>query len=141
MPQSKFFLKALTFLIWMNIVLTTLNAQDNILPSQNNQDTTSSEKSTLAITHEDSYEPFQELEANIYPVPTDGFLTLELNHQAPDSEVHILITNMNGQMVYENTFQQVDRERFNLTYLNFGLYNMKIRNGKNIIQRLFLKTQ
>lgn len=79
-------------------------------------------------------------EAQIYPVPTNGFLTLEVSNPVEGSDVNVQIINTKGQVVYQN--QIIDpRTRLDLTTLSAGVYHLQVRSGDEVIKRQFVLTK
>lgn len=79
--------------------------------------------------------------ATIYPVPTDGFLTLEVENPVLESGVQVHITNMNGQVVYRNIVENTSRKRLDLTKLLPGVYNIQISSGEEVVRKQFVITK
>ena len=66
---------------------------------------------------------------NVYPNPVTDVTTLEINTTQPDPNVLVVITNMNGQIVYKSaiTSGQTDiKQTLNLSNLMKGAYAVTV---------------
>lgn len=79
-----------------------------------------------------------QFDATIYPVPTDGFLTVEVENPVVETDVQVNIINMNGQVVYRDIVENTNRKRLDLTKLTPGVYNIQIRSGKETVRKQFV---
>jgi hypothetical protein len=66
---------------------------------------------------------------NVYPNPTDGEFTLAVTNTGI-TDLNILVTNIQGQAVYQNQVKSVlnYQENINLTQFAKGMYFLKVNN-------------
>ena len=69
--------------------------------------------------------------AKVYPNPTAGNFTLELEGIAPECKVEVLIFNMRGEKVMQRSLQNALNYPFSLEGLSTGIYNVKVFTGAN----------
>jgi hypothetical protein len=80
--------------------------------------------------------PAQKKEAhiNIYPNPSSGIIHLETDQEDPLGEMSVILYNLQGQPVHQQTLFNGDQE-INLQLPN-GVYVLKIRAGEMVQQEL-----
>ena len=84
----------------------------------------------------------QNIKVNIYPNPTKGRLTVELNSEEILPEVKISVYNMNGQRIHENKMPPSDyisKSTVDLTGHKTGMYVMKIETGNYVSEWKIIK--
>jgi hypothetical protein len=66
---------------------------------------------------------------NVYPNPSNGLFTLSVTN-AQVTDLNILITNIQGQVVYKNLVTSVTsyQENIDLTHVAGGIYFLKVNN-------------
>ncbi|MCP4441984.1 MAG: T9SS type A sorting domain-containing protein [Aureispira sp.] len=88
--------------------------------------------SSSVSTQEELYEPFK-----VYPNPSRGLITLELDFPKPRDMVHLEILNAIGQQVYQRNFENVQSEKLLLHLSSFsnGFYTIRIQTDQQQISK------
>jgi M6 family metalloprotease-like protein len=71
-----------------------------------------------------------ELKVKVYPNPNNGRFTVELFNAEGSSDISI--ANILGAVVYKSTFTNTNVSEIELTYLQKGLYFVKVKNGEYV---------
>jgi trimeric autotransporter adhesin len=81
------------------------------------------------------------LQAKIYPSPTNGFVTIDVENKTA-SEVSVVVFNVQGQQVYQQNFndKNIDfKQVIDLNNLNAGIYFIKINTSSETMTAKIIK--
>jgi len=80
-----------------------------------------------------------QLNLNMYPNPSNGFVTLEFN-QYMNGEVKLAVTDISGRQVFQKTYLSQDRIQFDLSNQVSGMYFVNLEYDGHIFKKkLILK--
>lgn len=65
----------------------------------------------------------------IYPNPATNYITIEQNNHQQSTSIQIL--NINGQLVMNNKYSYLIKQKIDISHLHKGLYVLKITNDMN----------
>ncbi len=90
----------------------------------------------MVTKYDKNYEHF-----NIYPNPSDGYFSIDLQSPQSTENFSIIIVNLAGKIVYQRILSgEPDSTRFDLSYLNPGTYIVMIKNKLIIATQKLIKT-
>ena len=89
----------------------------------------------------DPDQDFENLAINLYPNPGSGQLLVSLC--SPETQnISITVHNLNGQCVYEQNDLRIEKGiqelGFDLSFLNAGIYSLKVESARETIQYKFV---
>jgi hypothetical protein len=112
------------FIFFQLFLAYNLDCQTNESLKKNSK--SSNEKTITSNTNESSGTDF----VYVNPNPFNDFLSIELYEEAEDF-IHIEILSVVGKTVREFSLPSQNHYSLNLSYLDTGIYFLKINNGKS----------
>jgi len=115
------------------------NGQYAVVLTANNQGCTSTYTQTITISGVGIETAEMSDNLMVYPNPTTGMITIQLNGQV--SNAKLFISDMMGRVVFQKVIREI-KESLDLTSLSPGIYELQINNeNKTIHQRIVIHQQ
>jgi hypothetical protein len=73
--------------------------------------------------------------ANVFPNPTQDFIRIESNEPLESVSIY----DLNGRLVFQNSFVSNTKLEINLAHLNSGIYVLKVQSGKESFTKRVVK--
>ncbi|MEM6377602.1 MAG: T9SS type A sorting domain-containing protein, partial [Bacteroidota bacterium] len=84
-----------------------------------------------------SAEVLKDLKVELYPVPSNGIITLKVGNAPLNEDYSVFVFNTAGQRVLERTFAGNIQENLNLSDQPKGIYSLRIEHKNKVVTKNF----